>query len=330
VHSTVYALEFVSGLSASALSTYSSIFPDYVTAGYSATALPTLGLTIEGNQIQGCSGATAITLRDLSLGTGFWFQYVNINDNVVATDISFVQTYAIKFEDCANINIERNFLGYGGDVIFCDETAQDVNIVENTFNSVQSTASDDILFNSFAPTNVVVRGNTFINYPRQGAFNVNFVAGVNGAAIIDNIGMKPTAPVFSTAATDYVLRNTKLKRLTAAPASGNWALGDVVYGVPATGTPQEWDCTSYGSLGTALAGVTFSGTIGAFTGTVTAGVGQLSVGMGISIAGANQQCILTLNAGTGVITFHQQLSATVANAAVSLLPPTFHAAANFV
>lgn len=337
VHSTVQPIECVSGLSTSALvsgaSSYTNVLPAYAAfASFPAVALPTLNLVIEGNEIQGCSGNFAVTLRTLQPAAAFWFQYVNVNDNILATDTGFSQANAIHFADCDNINIERNFLGYGGDGIFCDQTAANVNIVENTFTSVQATASDDIVFNAFAPTNVVVRGNTFTNYPRQGAFNVDFFSGLNlgsGALILDNIGMKPTAPVFSTNVTDYVIRNTKLKRVTAAPSTGDWGLGDVVFGVPATGTAQEYDCTSYGSLGTALSGVTFSGTIGAFSGTVTAGISQLRVGMGISIAGSSQQCILTLNSGTGVITFHQALPGTVTNAAVSLLPPTFHAAANF-
>jgi len=331
IHSTVYALEFLSGLNSSALSTYTSVLPAYANGSYPPVALPTLGLVIEGNEIQGClPGQAAIKLRDLSPATGFWFQYVDINDNVVATDTSYVHTFAIHFQDCDNLNIKGNFLGYGGDAILCDQTAANINIVENTFTSVQTTASDDVLFNTYGPTDVVVRDNTFTNYPRQGYYNVNFFAGVNikgGALIEDNIGMKPPLPVNSSATTDYVIRNTRLKRGTAAPSTGNWGIGDVVYSVPATGTPQEYDCTTYGSLGTALSGVTLSGTIGAYTGTVTAGVSQLNVGMGIVIAGANPQCILTISGTT--ITFHQQLSATVTNAAVSLLAPTFHAAANF-
>lgn len=325
--------------STSSFAVYNALFPAYPAGAFAIST----NVTISGNKIFG--GATtansgyAIGVLDDVVNGAFGWQNVNISDNEILTDQpnNFMHFFAVRLRDTTNVTMERNTLGYGIDAVWNDGTCNGFNFKGNTLIPINylggvAQSADDIVFSGFAPTNVVIERNNFSLFPPGGnRYNINFVVGVTGASILDNQGMKQSFPVNSTAATDYVIRNTKQKRVTAAPAAGNWGVGDVVFSVPATATPQEWDCTSAGSFAV-LAGVTFSYTSGNSFATLTAGTG-IVVGARVSIVkgvdGVNPliACVLFISGST--IFLDSTFGSTQVSQPVTIVNPVFHAAANF-
>lgn len=114
----------------------------------------------------------------------------------------------------------------------------------------------------------------------------------------------------------------------AAPTSGTWALGDVVWNQnPQTTTPLSWVCSTAGTLGTLNGGAT--------TGSITSGSTQLTLS---SLTGIGSGEYVTITGVTGkkkivemvglVATLDSVADATVTGAAVAYGAATFRATAN--
>lgn len=326
------------GIKVTAGSTTFTIFTTEYPEWPTPSAAGSNSIVIDDNIINSVSNASSISkgiyFHTVTPNSGYWFKDVKIRGNTVTAGSAPNNTfYALVLDDMQDLDVRDNWLQYTVNGIIFETLVQNIRVEGNTFSNVPPMLQSDIVWTgAYTSSNAKIRGNQFLNFPVGPNSTINVFAGtVSGMDIIDNVGIHPVLPVVSSGSTSYVALQTLQKRVTAAPAAGDYGVNDVVKNVPTSAAPGEYICTVAGSFGSALT-CTATGTIAGTSFTCSA-IGQIHVGQHFSIAGAGPAAaalVCTCVYITGS-TFYvdQVISTSVSGAAMTLINPTFVKSANY-
>lgn len=302
------------------------------------------GLKINRNQFNNFGGAHGIYIQGRGSTTSGFINDFDISDNRMELTLSTANAIRVErtsgTEQLSEIRVRGNRIFGSAANVFYFGQLKNIHLEDNRVNVTGATI---IPFNS-AMSDYHVTGNR-LETTATNALNLDSITGLY---IYDNPLIKSATgtPVSlqNTSSSVWFVNNKvsggspafrqvdvntrgldvngRIEYATAAPTSGTWRVGDIIYNtaVAAGGSPG-WICTTAGT----------AGTLAAVTGSINSGTDDLTVSSGsaigngayITIAGVSGIKRASSGGGTTAITIDSNADATVAGAAIAYSAPVF-------